>query len=138
MARATKVTVRKGKDKPLEPLTLSVGWQGRLGEIVSILERGNPAGNLAPRPLRAVVAARLDRSAALARALTKGDRFTAERIARRIVAAVLAPGIKPVNRPSTTRRKKGDRRALRNTRGRDAIFRLYKVFVRNLKSGRFG
>ena len=126
----------KGKEAP-EPLSVSVGWGGRLGEIVAILERGSAKNNLAPRPIRAQIDARLSGSRELARALARGDRDLAERVTRRIVQAVLGPGIKPVNRPSTARRKGGDRRATRNTRGRDAIYRLFRVIVRKLKSGQF-
>lgn len=142
MARARKVT-SKGKALPT-PVKLTIGWEGRLGEIVAILERGGKmrhagkavsyAGNLKPRPARALILARLEKSQPLNRAMLKGDHAAVERIARRIVEAVLAPGVKPINRPSTARRKGGDRRALRNTRGRDAIFRMYRVFVQNLKS----
>lgn len=126
----------KGK-AVLEPLSVSVGWGGRLGEIVAILERGSPKNNLVPRPIRAQIDARLSGSRELARALARGDRDLAERVTRRLVRAVLEPGIRPPNRPSTAARKGGDRRATRNVRGRDAIYRQFRILVRKLKSGRF-
>lgn len=139
MAKATKVTTRGAVDLP-ERIVVTVGWQGRLGEIVSILAKGvNKPGRprMPARPAGLLIRAALAVDAELSAALGSGDTQAAERLAREITRDVLRPGIRPVNAPSTTKRKGGDKRALRNARGRDAIFKLFRVYVRSFRTGRF-
>lgn len=133
MGRATKVT-QKGKEP--DPVSLTVGWSGRLGEIVTILSRGSAKNNLPARPVGELLLARFADSPALNRAMLRGGKRVRQ-LGRRIVLQTLGPGVKPDNAPSTARRKGGDRRALRNVRGRDALYRQFQIFVRNLRTGEF-
>jgi hypothetical protein len=117
------LTLRDGKGKPLPRLVVvTCGWDGDIGEILTILIRGTRDGRIPARPVTRYIvqAAKADRI--FLAAMARRDMQAAANRLYAIGRLIIGGGVKPVNADSTAARKGGDRRALRDVQGKDRVY----------------
>lgn len=117
-------------------VAVSGGWNGEIARVVEILAAGTADGRIPARPVMALIRMAALRDKRFMTAIARGDRQAAAVALKRIARAVIGPGVKPENAPSTAKAKGGDRRALRDVtprgrgkhrRGRDRIYKDFKT-----------
>jgi hypothetical protein len=106
-------------------VTVSAGWSGLIAAIVEILNRGTRDGRIPARPVIQYITNRALSDSIFLAAVARQDRQAAANRLYKIGLSIIQGGVKPVNAPSTAARKGGDRRALRNTRGKDRVYKMF-------------
>lgn len=122
------LTWTNGRGVP-SSVVVRCGWEGEIGEILTILIRGTRPGVhpvIPARPVLTFIVQAATRDPIFLAALARRDAQAAANRLYAIGRLIIQGGIKPVNAPSTAARKGGDRRALRDTMGAD---RVYKQFT---------
>lgn len=109
--------------QPGEVIVLEVGWEGELARIMNINAAGSKDRTLPARPVLDRIKRIADRDQRFIKALAAGNAEAARARLEEIARGVLERGVPPKNADSTAARKGGDRRALRNERGADALYK---------------